>query len=67
MKCPNCNKEVTDDTKFCPECGHNFSHPQQETPVQQQEQSKPEKKEEKAFMVEDCNWCSLFVYTFFYA
>ena len=21
MKCPNCNKEVTDDTKFCPECG----------------------------------------------
>lgn len=47
MKCPNCNKEVTDDTKFCPECGHNFSHPQQETPVQQQEQSKPEKKKKK--------------------
>lgn len=47
MKCPNCNKEVTDDTKFCPECGHNFSQPQQETPVQQQEQSKPEKKKKK--------------------
>ena len=47
MKCPNCNKEVTDDTKSCPECGHNFSHPQQETPVQQQEQSKPEKKKKK--------------------
>ncbi len=53
MKCPNCNKEVTDDTKFCPECGHNFNQPQQETPVQQeasvqqQEQSKPEKKKKK--------------------
>ena len=47
MKCPNCNKEVTDDTKFCPECGHNFSQPQQETPVQQQEQPKPEKKKKK--------------------
>ena len=49
MKCPNCNKEVTDDTKFCPECGHNFSHPQQETPVQQQEQSKPEKRRKSLY------------------
>lgn len=38
MKCPNCNKEIADNTKFCPECGHNFSQPQQETPVQPQPQ-----------------------------
>ena len=24
MKCPNCNKEIADNTKFCPECGDIF-------------------------------------------
>lgn len=33
MKCPNCNKEIADNSKFCPECGHNFSQVQQGTPV----------------------------------
>lgn len=36
MKCPNCNKEIADNSKFCPECGHNFSQVQQGTPVQPQ-------------------------------
>ena len=53
MKCPNCNKEIADNTKFCPECGHNFSQPQQETPVQPQpqtvyvQQPQPEPKKKK--------------------
>ena len=26
MKCPQCGKEVPDNTKFCPECGFNFAN-----------------------------------------
>ncbi len=35
MKCPNCNKEVADGSKFCPDCGYNFSQPQSQAQSQQ--------------------------------
>ncbi|MGN1317680.1 MAG: zinc-ribbon domain-containing protein [Lachnospirales bacterium] len=36
MKCPNCNNEIADNTKFCPECGANITSPQTTTPQQTQ-------------------------------
>lgn len=47
MKCPNCNKEIADDAKFCTECGHNLNQTQQNIPVQPQGQPEPEKKKKK--------------------
>lgn len=49
MKCPNCNNEVQDNTKFCPECGADMSAtqgvaPQAQTVQYQMPVEKPKKK-----------------------
>jgi len=33
MKCPNCGKEVSEDTKFCPKCGKRLIKTQSEQPA----------------------------------
>ena len=36
MKCPRCNSEIAENSKFCNNCGYNFEKPQAQQPQYQQ-------------------------------
>lgn len=37
MKCPRCNSEIAENSKFCNNCGYNFEKPQAQQPQYQQQ------------------------------
>lgn len=45
IKCPKCEKEISDIYDTCPGCGHKLKEPEQD---QKPQQSKPKKKTERS-------------------
>ena len=69
MKCNQCNTEISDESNFCPNCGHRFPNIKRDKPSfnikflkmifgdeQTKYKSEVEKKEEKNIQIKGRKW-----------